>query len=144
MGAFTIAFWQRGVKLTQTPLFITLVLNLVITFGSGAIGGPISVGGHVGGLLVGGAVGAMLLRPVRPKLDRAGQSVAIAAIVASAALTVVFAHNDSSCNQVPDRRKFIEQGRVRSSELTCLADGVGALSASDGQFVVHMPARHGR
>jgi membrane associated rhomboid family serine protease len=143
MGAFTIAFWQRGVKLTQTPLFITLVLNLVITFGSGAVGGPISVGGHVGGLLVGGAVGAMLLRPVRPKLDRAGQLVAVAAIIASAALTVVFAHNDSSCNQVPDRRKFIEQGRVRNSELTCFADDGRALNASAGQFVVHMPARHG-
>jgi membrane associated rhomboid family serine protease len=119
MGAFTIAFWQRGVKLTQTPLFITLVLNLVITFGSGAVGGPISVGGHIGGLLVGGAVGAMLLRPVRPKVDNAGRMVAVAAIVIASVLTVVAAHNEQSCNEIPDRRASLDDGTVETSAIKC-------------------------
>jgi membrane associated rhomboid family serine protease len=109
MGAFTIAFMQRGVKLTQTPLFVTLVLNLVITFGSGFAGGSISVGGHLGGLLAGGIVGAVMLRPARPRVDSMGRAVAAAAIVIASAMTLIAVRADNSPNVVPIAREQLRQ-----------------------------------
>lgn len=59
MTATAVVLYQRGINPMQTGLGATLVLNLVITF---AIPG-ISVGGHVGGALVGAAVSWVMVEP---------------------------------------------------------------------------------
>jgi len=53
LGALIIAYRVRGIGIFDTNLGIVLVLNLVLTFGIDSI----SVGGHIGGLLGGLAVG---------------------------------------------------------------------------------------
>ena len=56
MGALTIVYRDRGIPITQSPVFGLLVINLVFTlFYPG-----VSIGGHLGGL-VGGALAALVL-----------------------------------------------------------------------------------
>ena len=59
MAAAAVGLQQRGVNPMKTGIGGTLVLNLLITF---TIPG-ISVGGHVGGALMGAAVGYVMLEP---------------------------------------------------------------------------------
>lgn len=59
MAAATVGLRQRGINPFQTGIGATLVLNLLITF---AIPG-VSIGGHLGGAIVGGAVGYVMLEP---------------------------------------------------------------------------------
>lgn len=59
MGAAAVALWHRGVNPMQTGIGTTLVLNLLITF---TIPG-ISIGGHLGGAVVGAGVGYVMFDP---------------------------------------------------------------------------------
>jgi hypothetical protein len=59
MAAAAVGLQQRGVNPMKTGIGGTLVLNLLITF---TIPG-ISIGGHVGGALMGAAVGYAMLEP---------------------------------------------------------------------------------
>jgi membrane associated rhomboid family serine protease len=59
MGAAAVALLHRGVNPMQTGIGTTLVLNLLITF---AIPG-ISIGGHLGGVIVGAGVGYVMFDP---------------------------------------------------------------------------------
>ena len=59
MAAATVGLQQRGVNPFKTGIGATLVLNLLITF---TIPG-ISVGGHLGGAIMGAAVGYAMLEP---------------------------------------------------------------------------------
>jgi membrane associated rhomboid family serine protease len=59
MAAAAVGFQQRGVNPMRTGIGATLMLNLLITF---AIPG-ISIGGHLGGALVGGVIGYAMLEP---------------------------------------------------------------------------------
>lgn len=61
MAAAAVAMHQRGVNPFRTGIGTTLLLNLLITF---TIPG-ISVGGHLGGALMGAAVGWGMLEPGR-------------------------------------------------------------------------------
>lgn len=53
MGAAVVILHRRGVNVMRTGLGTTLILNLVITF---ALPG-VSIGGHLGGVLIGGLIG---------------------------------------------------------------------------------------
>ena len=59
MAAAAVGLQQRGVNPMKTGIGGTLILNLLITF---TIPG-ISIGGHVGGALMGAAVGYVMLEP---------------------------------------------------------------------------------
>ena len=59
MGAAAVALLHRGVNPMQTGIGTTLVLNLLITF---AIPG-ISIGGHLGGVIVGAGTGYVMFDP---------------------------------------------------------------------------------
>lgn len=59
MAAAAVGLQQRGVNPLRTGIGATLVLNLLITF---AIPG-ISIGGHLGGAIVGAGVGYAMLEP---------------------------------------------------------------------------------
>ena len=63
MAAATVGLQQRGVNPLRTGIGATLVLNLLITF---TIPG-ISIGGHLGGALMGAAVGYVMLQPRRTR-----------------------------------------------------------------------------
>jgi membrane associated rhomboid family serine protease len=58
LGAVAVGLRQRGISLRETGIGGLIVLNLVFTF---AIPG-ISIGGHLGGLAGGAAVGWVMLR----------------------------------------------------------------------------------
>lgn len=59
MAAATVGLQQRGVNPFKTGIGATLILNLLITF---TIPG-ISVGGHLGGAIMGAALGYAMLEP---------------------------------------------------------------------------------
>jgi len=84
MAAATVGLRQRGINPFQTGIGATLVLNLIITF---AIPG-VSIGGHLGGAIVGGAVGYVMLEP---RWNRNTPSLAIAAPIITSVLCVAVA-----------------------------------------------------
>jgi membrane associated rhomboid family serine protease len=63
MGALAITFHRRGLDVMRSGLGMTILLNLGLTF----IIPNISIGGHLGGLAAGVAVGALLHDPRRYK-----------------------------------------------------------------------------
>lgn len=81
VGAAAIGLRQRGVSVWDTGIGGLLVVNLILTF---AIPG-ISVGGHLGGLVGGTLVGAVML-DTRPGRGNAAFSTAVAVAVALLAL----------------------------------------------------------
>ena len=87
MAAAAVGLQQRGVNPMKTGIGGTLVLNLLITF---TIPG-ISIGGHVGGALMGAAVGYAMLEP---RWNRNAPYIAwvapIAGMVASVFVIAVF------------------------------------------------------
>ena len=64
-GAMAVAMRQRGISVLRSPLGPTLVINFVLTFSIPSI----SVGGHIGGFLLGGVAGGLLLNPRRQSRD---------------------------------------------------------------------------
>ena len=87
MAAAAVGLHQRGINPMKTGIGATLLLNLLITF---AIPG-ISIGGHVGGALMGAAVGYAMLEP---RWNRTASWIAwtapVAAMVASVFFIAVF------------------------------------------------------
>jgi membrane associated rhomboid family serine protease len=63
MGALAVTFHRRGIDVMRSGLGVTILLNLGITF----VIPNISIGGHLGGLAAGLAVGALLHDPRRLK-----------------------------------------------------------------------------
>jgi membrane associated rhomboid family serine protease len=61
MAAAAIGLHRRGVNVFQTGIGATLMINLLLTF---AIPG-ISIGGHVGGMVIGATCGLVMLSPRR-------------------------------------------------------------------------------
>ena len=85
MGAATVALWHRGVNPMQTGIGTTLIINLLITF---TIPG-ISIGGHLGGVIVGAGVGFIMFDPAVNRQSRwTTWAAPVAAIVACLAATV--------------------------------------------------------
>lgn len=90
VGAVFLAQRAQGIPFSQSPLLPFLVINLVITFGLNGI----SIGGHIGGLVGGAAVGWILLDyGARPGVDKrlplaAGGALALLCVAAA----VVFAN----------------------------------------------------
>ncbi|NBU16029.1 MAG: rhomboid family intramembrane serine protease [Actinobacteria bacterium] len=79
MGAAAVALLHRGVNPMQTGIGTTLVLNLLITF---AIPG-ISIGGHLGGVIVGAGVGYVMFDPsVNRQMPWVTWAAPVAAMVA--------------------------------------------------------------
>jgi len=67
MGAIFLAQRAQGVPFRNSPLLGVLLLNLVFTFGIPGI----SIGGHIGGLVAGGAAGWILFDyGQRPGVDK--------------------------------------------------------------------------
>ena len=83
MAAAAVGLQQRGVNPMKTGIGGTLILNLLITF---TIPG-ISIGGHVGGALMGAAVGYVMLEP---RWDRTAAWIAWAAPVTGMVGSVFF------------------------------------------------------
>jgi membrane associated rhomboid family serine protease len=83
MAAAAVGLQQRGVNPMKTGIGGTLILNLLITF---TIPG-ISIGGHVGGALMGAAVGYAMLEP---RWNRTASWIAWAAPIAGMVASVFF------------------------------------------------------
>jgi membrane associated rhomboid family serine protease len=86
LGAAAIALKQRGIGLFQTGIGMTLVLNLVLTFGIDGI----SIGGHLGGLLGGAICGYVMLAPRQRGFPK-WAGYATPAVVAAVAVAISFA-----------------------------------------------------
>jgi membrane associated rhomboid family serine protease len=83
MAAAAVGLQQRGVNPMKTGIGGTLILNLLITF---TIPG-ISIGGHVGGALMGAAVGYAMLEP---RWNRSASWIAWATPIAGMVASVFF------------------------------------------------------
>ena len=86
LGAAAVALHQRGVNPLSTGIGTTIMLNLLITFTLPNI----SIGGHLGGLIAGGAAGWFVATP-----KRRGQpewlSYVAPVVIAVAAVAVCYA-----------------------------------------------------
>jgi len=83
MAAAAVGLHQRGVNPMRTGIGATLMLNLLITF---ALPG-ISVGGHLGGAVMGAIVGYAMLEP---RWARTAPFIAWVAPLAGMALSIAF------------------------------------------------------
>jgi membrane associated rhomboid family serine protease len=94
MGLLAVLFWVRGISLVQSGILPILGLNLAFTFFVDGI----SKGGHIGGLITGAAVGAILFlgtqasRPSREEMMGRTAAVAVLGVVCFA-LSIVLAQN---------------------------------------------------
>lgn len=84
MAAASVGLRQRGINPFQTGIGATLVLNLLITF---AIPG-VSIGGHLGGAVVGALVGYAMLEP---RWNREMPWISLAAPITASVVCVVAA-----------------------------------------------------
>jgi membrane associated rhomboid family serine protease len=94
MGLLAVMFWARGISLAQSGLLPIIGINLVFTF----LVDGISKGGHIGGLLTGAAVGAILFVGTRDTRSSSpemmGRTAAVGAMgVVFFALSIVMAQN---------------------------------------------------
>jgi len=78
IGAAAVGMRQRGIDVWQSGVGPLIAINLVFTF---AIPG-ISIGGHLGGLIGGAALGGVMLRKA-PDRRSVAEGVAVAALVAA-------------------------------------------------------------
>ena len=86
MGAAAIGMQRRGVSIFQTGLGATLLINLLLTF---TIPG-ISIGGHIGGIVMGAVCGSIMLSPPQQKQPPwLGYAVPIIAIIGSVIASVI-------------------------------------------------------
>ncbi len=94
-AAATVALWQRGVSFYQSGWGPLLVINLVLTF----VDSDISIGAHIGGLICGLILGAVMLHPRFGATNRGvGIALATAIIVGCGIGTVaVTRHNYPQC-----------------------------------------------
>jgi membrane associated rhomboid family serine protease len=114
-AAATIALRQRGVRFYNTGWGPILIINLVFTFADKNI----SVGAHIGGLIAGLILGAVVLHPRRGMNLVAGCALAVAIAVGSAVGAVVVARDKAPdctksepvitqlCRHVPNAEQFI-------------------------------------
>jgi membrane associated rhomboid family serine protease len=82
LGASAVALHRRGVNPLATGIGVTIMLNLMITFTLPNI----SIGGHIGGLIAGGAAGWFM---TAPRYRRVPVAVTYAAPVITAIVAVV-------------------------------------------------------
>ena len=86
MGAAAIGMQRRGINIFQTGLGATLMINLLLTF---TIPG-ISIGGHIGGIVMGAVCGSIMLSPPHQKQPPwLGYAVPVIAIIGSVIASVV-------------------------------------------------------
>lgn len=86
MGAAAIGMQRRGINIFQTGLGATLVINLLLTF---TIPG-ISIGGHIGGIVMGAICGSIMLSPPQQKQPPwLGYAVPVIAIIGSVIASVI-------------------------------------------------------
>ncbi|HVT78290.1 MAG TPA: rhomboid family intramembrane serine protease [Acidimicrobiales bacterium] len=87
MGAVAIGLRQRGVSLAEGGVGALIAINLVLS----VVLPGISLGAHVGGLLAGGAAGAMMLRTGdsrRLRLESAAFAVALVVVAVAGSIAV--------------------------------------------------------
>jgi membrane associated rhomboid family serine protease len=86
MGAAAIGMQRRGINIFQTGLGATLMINLLLTF---TIPG-ISIGGHIGGIVMGAICGSVMLSPPQQKQPPwLGYAVPVIAIIGSVIASIV-------------------------------------------------------
>ena len=86
MGAAAIGMQRRGINIFQTGLGATLMINLLLTF---TIPG-ISIGGHIGGIVMGAICGSIMLPPPEQKQPPwLGYAVPVIAIIGSVIASVI-------------------------------------------------------
>ena len=86
MGAAAIGMQRRGINIFQTVLGATLMINLLLTF---TIPG-ISIGGHIGGIVMGAICGSIMLPPPQQKQPPwLGYAVPTIAIIGSVIASVI-------------------------------------------------------
>jgi membrane associated rhomboid family serine protease len=86
IGALVVVYRDRGIPITQSPVFGLLVINLLFTF----FYPNISIGAHLGGL-VGGALATLAVLEADRRRLRVGGLVACAAIAVFAAAGAIVA-----------------------------------------------------
>jgi membrane associated rhomboid family serine protease len=87
MGAAAVELRARGINPFETNIGGLIVFNLIFSF----VFSGISVGGHIGGLIGGAAAGFLFLQADERRIPRqaaVGLSLALAAVVAAAAISV--------------------------------------------------------
>jgi membrane associated rhomboid family serine protease len=87
MGAAAVELRARGINPFETNIGGLIIFNLLFSF----VFSGISIGGHIGGLIGGAAAGFLFLQADERRLPRQaaiGLSVALAAVVAAAAVSV--------------------------------------------------------
>ncbi len=82
MAAASVGLHQRGINPFQTGIGATLLLNLVLTLSLPGI----SIGGHLGGVIVGAATGYAMMEP---RWQRDMKYVGYAAPIAAIALSLI-------------------------------------------------------
>ena len=86
MGVAAIGMQRRGINIFQTGLGATLMINLLLTF---TIPG-ISIGGHIGGIVMGAICGSIMLPPPQQKQPPwLGHAVPTIAIICSVIASVI-------------------------------------------------------
>jgi membrane associated rhomboid family serine protease len=87
MGAAAVELRARGINPFETSIGGLIIFNLAFSF----VFSGISIGGHIGGLIGGAAAGFLFLQADERRVPRElaiGLSVALAAVVAAAAISV--------------------------------------------------------